>query len=493
LRADLAPFAVDLLLALAGLGVLASIGLVPRRASAMVAALGLAYLTGTAVVPLVLIVLLVIGIPFTIETFVVVVLACIGIGALRAHSGPEEREPARQPWWRQPWRSWPIEVWVAGACIGLFVLFVTVGLLSALRMPLDEWDAWSIWARKAQMLTLYDSLASGFWTGSSYSWIHLDYPLQLPVWEAIHFRAGGAFETQALLRHVWLLLGAFIWAVAYLFRGQVRPIVWAPLLLLVAVTPGIWDQLLTGYADVPMAIFASLGAISLALWLSEEDGRSLALAAVMLAAAANTKNEGLMAAVALLLVAGAIAWRRKLGVRHFLYATGVVVAAILPWRIWSAAHDIKGDLPVSKTITDPGYLFDRADRIWPSVETIATELANQGRWLYLLPLAALMVAAALISGFGRRVAAFYLASFFLVWAGLVWSYWISPNPLDWHLGTSASRVVSVLMLICVAATVHLTGRLFNAHSAQRHTESDLAPDSASSPPAVGDKSEIKII
>jgi hypothetical protein len=445
----------------------------------MAAALGLAYLTGTAVVPLVLIVLLVIGVPFTIETFAAAVLACIGLGALRARSRPEQRDPVRQHWWRQPWRSWPADVWVAGACIVLFGLFAAVGMLSALRMPLTEWDAWSIWARKAQMLTLNDSLVSGFWTSSNYAWIHLDYPLQLPVWEAIHFRAGGAFQTQALLRHVWLLLGAFVWAAAYLLRGQVRPLVWGPLLLLVAVTPGVWEQLLTGYADVPMAIFAGLGAISLALWLDQQDGRQLALAAVMLAAAANTKNEGLMAAIALLAVAGAIAWRRELGIRQFLFATGVVVIAILPWRIWTAAHDIKGDLPVSKTITDPGYLFDRADRIWPAVKGLATELADQGRWLYLLPLAALMVAAALISGIGRRIAAFYLAAFFLAWVGLIWSYWISPNPLDWHLGTSAGRVISVLMLICIAATLHLAGLLYSAFSEGRRAESDLAPDSAS--------------
>jgi hypothetical protein len=42
------------------------------------------------------------------------------------------------------------------------------------------------------------------------------------------------------------------------------------------------------------------------------------------------------------------------------------------------------------------------------------------------------------------------------------------------------------MLICVAATVHLTGLLFNAFNAQRRAESDLAPDSASSLAAASD-------
>jgi hypothetical protein len=461
LRAELAPFAVDALLALAGLGVLVAIGLVPRRASALLPALGLAYLAGASVVPVVLIALLVVGVPFTLETFAVVVAACIGLGALRWRGRPPQEAPARDPWWRRPWRSWPADVWVVGAFVALFGAFAAIGMLSALRMPLDEWDAWSIWARKAQMLTLYDSLVGEFWTGTSYSWIHLDYPLQYPVWEALHFRAAGEFDTQALLRHVWLLLVAFVWAIAYLLRGRVPPVVWAPLLLLAVAAPGVWEQLLTGYADVPMAIFACLGAISLALWLSEGEGRFLALATVMLAATANVKNEGLMVVVALLLVVGAIAVARRLRLAELVVASGVVALAVLPWRAWLSVQGIEGDLPVGKGVTDPGYLLDRVDRIWPAIESIAGALADQGRWLHLLPLAALLVAVSLAFGRARRVASFYLASFAVVWAGLVYSYWISPSPLDWHLTTSAHRVVTVLMFICLAAVLHLSGLLLS--------------------------------
>jgi hypothetical protein len=404
----------------------------------------------------------VIGVPFTLETFVIVALLCILASGIRTWERPGEETPKGEAWWGRPWRSWPPEVWIVVVFILVFGAFALLGFSSAFVMPVTEWDAWSIWTRKAQMLTEHDSLVAGFWTSSSYTWVHLDYPLQYPVWEALHFRAAGEFDMQALLRHVWLLLVAFAWAVAYLLRDRVRPVAWAPLLLLAAAAPGVWEQLLTGYADVPMAMFACLGAIALALWLSEGDWRLLALAAVMLAGTASVKNEGLLAAAALLLVAGGFAWARRLDLRHFGIAAGVVVATILPWRIWMAAHGIEGDLPVSKTITDPGYMLDRTDRIWPAFEAIASELSDQGRWFYLLPLAALVVTASLLSGVGRRVAGFYLAAFGLLWAGLVWSYWISPNPLDWHLGTSVNRVIAVLMLICLAALLHVTGILLSA-------------------------------
>jgi hypothetical protein len=460
MRADVAPFAVDLLLALAGLGVLFAIGLVPRGPTMVLAALGLGYLTGSAIVPLALTVLLVVGIPFTLTTFAVVVAACIGAGLLRLWLRPPDRSPrSGVPIWRRSWRSWTIDAWVVGIFVVLFGAFALVGMATAWKLPIVEWDAWSIWARKAQMLTGHDTLVTNFFASPSYSWIHLDYPIQFPLWEALHSRAGGSFQMQDVLRHVWLLLVAFVGALAYLLRDQVKPLIWAPILLLFAAAPGAWQQLLTGYADLPMAMFVCLGAISLALWLSEGDGRALALAAVMLAAAANTKNEGLMAAVALLLVAWVATLAMGLRLKPFLVAAGAVGVSVVPWHLWLSAHDIKTEISVSKGL-DPSFLFDRFDRVGPTLEGISRELGDPARWLYILPLAALVVVTCLVSGIGRRVAGFYLAGFALLAAGFIWSYLASPNSIEWLLATSVNRTVTALILICLAALVHLSGLLF---------------------------------
>ena len=177
------------------MGILLAIGLVPRRAPTMLAGLGLAYLTGAAVVPILLIALLVVGVPFALETFAIVALLCGAVGLFRPASRPADPTRPRAGWWRRPRRSPPTGVWVGLAFVALFGAFAVVGMVSAFEMPLTEWDAWSIWARKAQMLTVHDSLVGEFWTSPSYSWIHLDYPIQYPVWEALHFRAGGSFVT----------------------------------------------------------------------------------------------------------------------------------------------------------------------------------------------------------------------------------------------------------------------------------------------------------
>jgi hypothetical protein len=466
-RADLAPFGVDLLMALGGLGLLVAFRVVPVRASSMAAAFGLAYLTGAAFLPLAMSVLVIIGVPFTLATFVIVALVCMASGLWFGWRPAAERPPApaAPPWWRRSWRTWTADNWIVGLFVVAFAIFAVVGMLDAFQVPLLGWDSWSFYGRKAEMLAWHDSLIPGFWGSANYGFIHPDYPLQLPVFEALHMRAAGNVDTQAVLRHFWLLLVAFVWGGAYLLRDRVRPVVWAPLLLLAALAPGVWIQLLEGNADVPMAIFAGMGAIALALWVNEDpagDGRPyLALGAVLIAAAGNTKNEGLMVAVALLVVTGVVVLLRGLRWRDYLVAAGAVIVVQLPWRIWMSSHGVETEFSLSRGLS-PGFLFHHADRIWPSIRTLGHELSDQGRWLYLLPLAVMVVLAALISGTGRRVAAFYTAVFAVVCAGFIWNYWASELPIGWYVESSAGRIISVLLFICIAALVHVTGLLFNA-------------------------------
>ena len=459
MHADLASFGVDAMLAFAGLWVLIGIGVVPLRGVSALAALGLAYVTGAALVPVLLVALLVIGVPVTLVTFFIVVLACVVAGGFAARKSQIDVAQGSTVWrWLRSWKSWPAETWVIVVFVALFGAYSVIGMLGVYESPLVGWDSWSIWARKAQVLSLHDSLFRNFFTNESYSFAHLDYPLAYPVWESLHFRAAGAFDIQDVIRHVWLVLVGSIWALAYVLRGRVRPVVWAPVLLLALLAPGVAGQLRDGYADVPMALFASLGVVALGMWIEREEAGLLPLAAIMLAATANMKNEGLAATLAVLVVGGAVVVARKLNVKAYAAAAGAVVVALLPWRLWLAAHGIEGDMPVAKGL-NPGYLLDRIDRVGPAIAAINGQFADPERWLYILPLATLVVVASLVSGVGRRVAAFYLGCFLLVWAAFVWSYWISPHDLEWHLATSVDRVVSIPMLVCLAALVHLSGML----------------------------------
>jgi hypothetical protein len=131
-------------------------------------------------------------------------------------------------------------------------------------------------------------------------------------------------------------------------------------------------------------------------------------------------------------------------------------------------------MPVSKGL-QPSYLIDRSERIQPAVTAINQQLADQNLWLYMLPLAFLMIVACLIAGVGRRIAVFYLASGLIAWLTLVWSYTISQIDLSWHLSTSVNRVVSGLMFLCIAAVLHLTGLLAAGLTTSERRQPSPAP------------------
>jgi hypothetical protein len=450
---DLAANAVDVLLAVAGFGVLLAIGLTPRGPLQALGLIGLGYMVGSAVVPLALTVLLVLHVPFTFLTFILIVVACALSGAWRvARATPGFRRGSIG------FRAWKPDAWVIVAFVIVFGTFAIIGLLNFVHAPLVEWDAWSIWMRKARILTEHGSLWHPYFTNPVIGHPHRDYPLQLPIWEALHGKAEGEMNPNRVLGFIWLWEVGFIWAIAYVAHvyGRVRPVVWAPVLLLVATAPSVLSQL-TGDADLPMAFFVCLGVATMAFWIRDGDRRLLGLAAILLAAAANTKNEGAASVVAVLVVAFVVVLLCRLDWRSYLAAAvGIVVVGILPWRLWLSAHGIEAELQVS-TGLKPGYLIDHFDRVGPTIAALNDQLANTAGWPYLVPIAAMLVGFALVSGLGRRVAAFYLGAFVLIWAVFVWNYWISPIELSWYLETSAFRVVSIPIFVCIAAILHLSG------------------------------------
>ena len=100
------------------------------------------------------------------------------------------------------------------------------------------------------------------------------------------------------------------------------------------------------------------------------------------------------------------------------------------------------------------YLADRTERIAPAIAALNTQLAA---WGWVVPLA---LAAALVGVLGReerRAAGFYLVTGLGFYAVLIWTYWISPQDLAWHLETSAGRVIVSLVFVALAALVHLVG------------------------------------
>jgi hypothetical protein len=460
MRVNFGPVAADALFVLAGFGVLNAIGILRSSLWDLFAAVGLAFLAGVSFVGTSSIILLTIGVPLGLPTFVALSLATalVGLLARREWVGMLRlRRPATGEL-RSVLRRTTARSVIATVTLVAFVLYAVVVSYFARVRGLTEWDSWSIWARKGEMIFYTGTLSKDFFASSAYAFMHADYPLLIPVFESIHFRAMGTVNTQAIHWQFWLLLVGFIWALLYLGLRRGTFFEWLPILIAVSIVPAVYSQLLTAYADVPMALFLALGLVFLGEWLAARDGRMLALAILMLVGSANTKNEGLMAAVIALVVAGVVtvAGRRRSELRPLALGVLGFAAGILPWRIWLAVEGIHGDVPVLKGL-NPSFLADQIDRLRPSVKAMYLQLIDQASWAYVIPLGAALILASLFVAGRRSLAAFYLATGLLVFAAIVWVYWITPtSPLDFYLATSAYRVVGVLAAVAFAALLELT-------------------------------------
>lgn len=479
MRQLVGPIVLHSGLLLAGLGLLWAIRIVPvltvRR---VLAAGGLAYLTGVAAVGQVCVLLLVLGVPFSLPTVGLVCAAFAAplVVALRRRAPAAPASSASQP------PVLGLEKWLAAATLTGFAVVLVVGLVSVGLQALP-YDAWNLWGRRAKLFFLSEQLPLDVFQGLAYNLngtIHPDYPIVLPLFESMHLRALGRFDASAIQVALWTFWGAFVWAACYLGGRVTRPLVWA--LVVPAAAVMVIGPLTSAYADVPVALYICVGVLVLGLWVETTSRSYLALAVIMLGGAAGFKNEGLTAAAAAFLAAGALVVLRRQWprVRDLAIAGAAWAAlAVIPWRLWTAAHDLRGDIPITSGFS-PSFLADRTDRVRPSIAALYEQLINRTSIAVFVSFGIALAVARL----GRRhhspAAAFYLAVGVLYFTAIVWTYWISPLDLTFHIGNSVGRISVGFGFIAVAAILHLSGAL---HAEEREVE--LSPAAATTPNADG--------
>ena len=349
-------------------------------------------------------------------------------------------------------------------------------LVAVGRRPLLEFDGWAIWGMKARALYQLGGTANPVFTSDAYP--PLQHPLLFPSLEAIGFRAMGAFDPALFHVQLVLVAAAFSFALLDLLAARV-PLLLAGLATLAIVSaPGTVQQLSNGLADAPLAFFVVLGVVALARWLETDETPVLACAALFLGAAALTKSEGalfaLAAAVALL---GTLAvWNRARLARAGL-AMLAVLAVLVPWRVFIAAHHLPNTEYSLGNAANPGYLSDHADRVGPAAGGLADRIAS-GRFGFLLVLILLGLATALLSRRYRELA-FAGAWLALSFLGLVLVYWISSVPVHLTLVWSGDRTVTAIVLGGAALAPLLAAsawtELSAAASEKRRTRASARP------------------
>ena len=458
-----------------GFAFLRASGLVPIQSSwrQVIAALGPSLLAGAALVVLILIVLLVIGLPLTLVSAALVSLACVGASeaistrrtGLDATATNLKR---RTSWWSPTGR-------LAG--VGLLVAsgYAIVGAYALARLPTVLDDA-RIWSLRGLTLTYYHGLQPEIFQSQGQSGAHPIYPLFQPALESLLFQAMGGSQLRFMHTELWLLFGAAIWTAAYLITRSAHRFsrgrsLWIGALALLALTPAAIHNVAMGYADITGSVVLAVGAAALAFWLDDEGLGYLALATVLLAAAANTKDEDLTAAVLVLIVGGVASLLRPAASRSgstsgtrllpFAVALLTFAALVLPWRIWVGSHHLTDSVepPVPKALS-PVFILNRTHQLHEAATSMLTQTLSQWGWL-----AAVFIvtcSACVITRTARSTALFYATSFVAIVISLLWLYTTTPTSLAFLLPTSMFRTVDVFMVLAAVATAHLLARLLDA-------------------------------
>jgi hypothetical protein len=430
-RAYLGLAALDALYLVAGLGLLAGFGHVRSPRTALRLA-GVAFTVGWAAVGVVSVLLLVAGAslaPWQV-TLVCVAFAAAGVAAARVTPAVAEPAPIR------PVRAWPVVL----LAVAVAVLYLEeLGRRAFAAGATYHQDAWGFWLPKAKAIALFGGLDTG--PGGVTSYFHPDYPPLVPALDAVAFRFMDGLHASLLPAQEWVVVVAFVAAVAGLLARRVPAAVLWPCLALVVVSPSFGRWIGVSLADLPLALLFALAGVAIALWLTEGGTGHVALATTLLAAGALTKTEGGSLALGLAVVA-ALASIRSLRVRWpgLVALVAAPLLVVLPWRQWLDRHDVRPapDYHLAD-LSDPGYLAERGDRLQHVATELPAYLVGGDDWLIVLPLA--LAAALLVARRAPALALLLAGAPLAVLAGLVAVYWISVVPVEHYIDTSAERTV----------------------------------------------------
>jgi hypothetical protein len=358
-------------------------------------------------------------------------------------------------WWRWGRRD-AIRVTVpsldAVSAVALAVPVLLLARAAALLpiRPLHEFDGWVIWATRARALYAFSGPASPVFTDPTYP--ALQHPLLLPALEATDAHFMGAWDGTVMHLQLLGFAIAFVGGTWALLRPYVCQPLLAAALAAVVAAPAVLDQLATNYADVPLALFIALGVSPLVLRLTHDENELLVASALFLGAAALTKNEGEMFAACALVAAAATCGRKRL--RPIAITVAAVAAIDAPWRIWIATHHVKIAEYSIANVFHPAFLRHRWGRVGPAAHELLHQMFRIQSWSYLVVLALVGIAGALVMRASRR-AAFVSVWLLLSFAGMVVIYWISTNPVTSNLYNSSNRTIDAIVVGAAAAVPSL--------------------------------------
>jgi hypothetical protein len=415
---------------------------VPLRARWLPTMAGLAPAAGLATCGLVATLGAMAGIDVSVRTTAILMVPALVLALAVVRRRPPTMEKLSAPRFTVPGLLLELAVLALLAVLSVQIIRV------AAATRLEVWDGWAIWGPKTHALFVEGDVWGPVFGDPGYFMQHPEYPVLLPTLEALASGAIGRFDASFADVESSVALVAFGWGAWAVLRVFVVPAVAAAVALALTGSAPLIANVWANYADSVVAAFTALGLLCLVGWLTRGPTSMLVLSALSFAAAASTKREGLLFAIAAIGAALLVARAFGRTVRSVaFFAAGVLVVPVA-WEVVDRLNGPDPQVVHASDLLDPGYVAHAADRIPTATARLVEEMANG--W----PVASLLVVIAVAAGLAARL--WWDALFVVVWASLALSalvgvYFAERDPIDWLLGTSADRVISSIVL--GAATV----------------------------------------
>jgi hypothetical protein len=340
----------------------------------------------------------------------------------------------------------------AAGIVGAMVIAAPILVLAsrAALEPLYRIDTMLNWVMKAKVLWAGGRQLTGvldprlFARPDLHPQSHLEYPLGLSALLAWSFHWMGAADIRVMhLQLVVLALAAVgtSWAI---LRPLVPDLPLAVGLAGLLMMPAVSEQLLSAYADVPLALIWAAGALVLMRWVVEGERFLLGIATLLLAAALAIKQDGAFYDLAIYCgVATSLVVHHRRRLTELVASAAVVMLTAVPWKVFSLTHHL------SRKDIRPGFgrMQAQTDNIQPTLTGIVHVLMNSRATFGAVPLALILAVVCLVRRRRSTQAVPFLVATGVVLTAIVFTYWNSSVTVPIVLIPALPRILMGLVVL----------------------------------------------
>ena len=207
--------------------------------------------------------------------------------------------------------------------------------------PNSAWDSVAIWGTKARALIFGHRLHHPVFTDPAYRYLHQDYPIGVPLYEAWPSMLGMSVGRGAIGLLYLVPVSAAIVVLATL-RDRAGPWRAASWWVVLLGLPVLQRNVGWGYADGIVASLAAAVAATAWRWLRTDEGGWAVTMAILAVALVHTKAEGtaLLVAVGIGAAAHLLAHHQVRRSRTLVLVVAPALASLVPWALWVHGHHI---------------------------------------------------------------------------------------------------------------------------------------------------------